>query len=209
MNGVGGYSNLITESIIEEEEEDEEDENETTDSCKRKDSTESSHSVKLCYGHGRSSIPYGQTARSTDKLALGSGSQTMPRSASSSYVHGLGTCTHNHFSIYGPVLCSNVLAAKNLTIESTPSAALLRYCVRMYLPLPYYDIRFDTKFYVTCRVLLTTSKSDKERLPVTLPSQYKDHEFTARGNGETLRQARNMAAQTIIDKLKKVDIFFE
>lgn len=194
----GGYSNLITESIIEEEEEDETDNETVVDSGSVKPRTESFGSATVCSGN-----------HSPDKFGVGGGSRTMPRSVASSYVLS-SMCPHNHFSIYGPVLCSNTMGAqKNLTIEATPSAALLRYCVRMYLPLPYYDIRFDHKFYVTCRVLLTTSKSEKDKLPVTLPAQYRDHEFTARGNGETLRTARNMAAQTIIDKLKKANIYLE
>jgi len=192
---VNGYSNLITESIIEEEEEDED--NETLVDGGGKTRTESCDSAKVCNGGNHS----------FDSSYAG-GSKSMPRAVASSYM--LSTmCPHNHFSIYGPVLCSNTMN-KNLTIEATPSAALLRYCVRMYLPLPYYDIRFDvTKFFVTCRVLLTSSKSEKDKLPIALPEQYIDTEFMARGYGETLRAARNMAAQTIMNKLKKANIFFE
>ncbi|KAJ6218557.1 hypothetical protein RDWZM_009714 [Blomia tropicalis] len=195
---VNGYLNLITESIIEEEEEDET--NETIDSnaaaaasiakCHRK---ESCNSTNICNGQ-----------IIDNKM---NGNQTIPRSHSSSYVLS-SQCPHNHFSIYGPVLCST-FNSNNLTIESTPSAGLLRYCVRMYLPLPYYDIRFDHKFYVICRVILTTSIGCRGKLPITLPIEYKDTEFTARGNGESLREARNMAAQTIIDKLKKAKIYHE
>ena len=196
VNGV--YSNLITESIIEEDEEEEENETQGADKL-RKDLQITN---KMCNSgsHNQSStLPVGQQF---------SNSQTMPRSVASSYVLS-SMCPHNHFSIYGPVLCSNALAQNNQTIEATPSAALLRYCVRMYLPLPYYDIRFDQKFSVTCRVLLIPSKGEKEKLLVNLPEQYKNQEFTARGNGETLRIARNMAAQTIIDKLKKASIYQE
>ena len=205
---LNGFSSLMmADTIIEEEEEEEEEEETakektTVDSSQRKVSIESNKSTTLCDG--------GHLERHSHDM---SGSMTLPRSSSSSYVLS-SMCPHNHFSIYGPVLCSNQQAAKNLTIEATPSAALLRYCVRLFCPLPYYDIRgsnskFDTKFYVTCRVVLSTSKTDKDKLPITLPEQYKNYEFTARGNGETLRSARNMAAQTIIDKLKNANIYFE
>lgn len=199
---LNGFTSLMMADTIIEEEEEEEEET-TVDSSQRKVSTESNQST-LCSGS--------HLERHSQDLSLSS-SKTLPRSASSSYVLS-SMCPHNHFSIYGPVLCSNQLAAKNLTIEATPSAALLRYCVRLFCPLPYYDIRgsnskFDTNFYVTCRVVLTTSKTDKDKLPIALPEQYKNCEFTARGNGETLRSARNIAAQTIIEKLKKANIYFE
>lgn len=201
---INGFTSLMMADTIIEEEEEEEDES-VVDSSQRKVSIESNQSTTLCSGS--------HLERRSQDLSMSS-SQTLPRSASSSYVLS-SMCPHNHFSIYGPVLCSNQLAAKNLTIEATPSAALLRYCVRLFCPLPYYNIivgsssKFDQKFYVTCRVVLTTSKTDKDKLPIALPEQYKNYEFTARGNGETLRSARNMAAQTIIDKLKKANIYFE
>ena len=138
-----------------------------------------------------------------------SNSASLSRS-SSSYLLLNNKCPHNHFSIYGPALCSNIMnGAKSFSMENVPSAALLRYCVRMYLPLPYYDIRFDHKFYVTCRILITTSKSDIGKLPIKLTEEFKDREFTARGNGETLHIARNLAAQSIITQLKKNNIFYE
>lgn len=98
---------------------------------------------------------------------------------------------------------------KSVTIKETPTAVLLRYCVRMYLPIPYYDIHYDDIFYVTCRVLISTSRSEKDKLPVILPAKYKDREFTAKGNGQTLPKARNMAAEIIIEKLKNAQIYIE
>lgn len=220
---------LITESIIEEEEEE--------DNCsgvgnKITEQLQQSQSSNL------STITLSST---TQNINDGDEDYQMPRSITSLYPLSLeslkNSCSHNHFSIYGPILCNNcsnhstrsllssslaqspLLLSSSLTSTSlssmtaltaaSPTALLLRYCARMYLALPYYDIQIDQKFSVTCRVVLSVSKANESKSPIPIPERLRDKEFNAKGHGDAIRIARNMAAKNIIDKLKAANVFFD
>lgn len=193
ISPVNGYTHLITQSIIEEEEEEEPPQPESEAQIK-------SCSVENLLASKCESSHSGCLTRSLSSYLFSNHNND----------HNSNHCSHNHFSIFGPKLCSSLSTGSRVfSLENAPSASLLRYCVRMYLPLPYYDIRFDQKFFVTCRILISSTKADPTSLPVGLPVEFRDHEFTARGNGDSLHSARNMAASLIIEQLKKSNIYCE
>ncbi|XP_027200773.2 uncharacterized protein LOC113794830 [Dermatophagoides pteronyssinus] len=212
-------SNIMAESIIEEDEEQEQQEQQqqSIDGNDQKELSSSSSKKHNEMSNGNIN-GNGSIIRSySSSLLLSSYHQQQQQ----------GNCQHNHFSLYGPILCNStdncsiIDSHRGTTIESSPSAILLKYCIRMYLPLPYYDIHFDNrKFWVTCRVIMSNDQCQvgtnsntnynngrKRRHPI--PDKYIDHQFTAKGYGEILRTARNSAAKLIIDKLTAVGLFHQ
>ncbi|OTF74514.1 hypothetical protein BLA29_003161 [Euroglyphus maynei] len=61
---------------------------------------------------------------------------------------------------------------------------------------------------VTCRVIMSIGSTNCNRKR-PIPERFVDHQFTAKGHGEILRTARNMAAKLIINKLTVAGLFHE
>nr|XP_046917489.1 uncharacterized protein DDB_G0271670-like [Dermatophagoides farinae] len=215
-------SNIIVESIIEEEEEEvEQSNNDENNNNNNKNNNKQSSLLSI----NRSLLFNNGSNKRIDRIDHNQNG--IIRSYSSSLLSQQHVCPHNHFSIYGPILCNSTENCSTLhshhreTIETSPTAILLKYCIRMYLPLPYYDIHFDQKFMVTCRVIMSIESStnnnnndqqqqQQHRNPKrTIPEQYIDHQFTAKGHGEILREARNMAAKLVINKLTVAGLFHD
>lgn len=196
---------LITQSIIEEEEEDND---ETENGAKPACDNNNSDYKELRLATKSSEILNDNSNAIAASSSMNNVNQGLIRSLSSTYPLS-NTCSHNHFSIYGTLLCNRTNSSSNRVnvMDSNATALLFRYCCRMYLPLPYYDIRFESKFFAICRIILSVRINQKPAIEI--PKSYENYEFTAKGEGDDSKAARNQAAQTIIDQLKAVDLFYD
>ena len=85
----------------------------------------------------------------------------------------------------------NIKSEELLQLEENPICAIIKYCLRNEIPLPFYDFQFrDGQFCTQCRI------------------ETNGTEFIGFGRSPTLREAKMIASQEVIDSLKKINLYF-
>lgn len=214
----GGYKPKRLHSVIAEEDEENE-----VDEMTNKQTMPTSRSLDNVLDGGDNDGQAQETNESSSPLFRRSQSSRTLTASSGNSVDCL--CGQKHFTVYGRLLCSHQRTGLHRAGETerevalASTAVLARYCVLNFLSFPFYDMRTDQsnsgeevtgnggeeyyKFYTTCRVTMSPSRADRR---LAIPEEYRDHVFTTKGSGRDYREARLVAAQRLLDKLKQANL---